>query len=370
MNSDDREQPNKENVSEYGLLFNKVKSILSNKNTLGLTVITAATSTMIYAFSYAYQCQVLRSWNIPIEFVGNLENSKNFYFVVFGLFYCISTTLFQNYVYNIQVPKRKLKYLLKYAKQIIKKTNKTIVKRTARNNSNNSNAVIRHKIGRNLKTMRKNYRILRKESIRILNHRFLLPACLIAVCGLIPSWALFTMMTSEKDNIQWVSLLGTLILNIVAATLLASITARHEVKIFRKKLESNAKFSWTATLEKFNKINKYIIDTCNYTLETMLTEKFLKLGQIIAIIATGVITIATEAFMAGNLNKYTHNNFWICNVKQQPYAAFYIDSSNVILKEASINNESIKIDLNKHIQEDPHGQSCYNFTFQTVEWLE
>lgn len=372
----------------------KLNELLNEKNSLRATVIFTITTLCVYGMSYLYQCFVLNSWNIPIEFANGIDIGKNFYFIVLGILYCISIAFLQNYLFHALLPTAAAKILSKQAKRILKNNKKQIketrkaiysqaygdFKKYRKVNNITNRHIFRKQIKKMVKTdfeelfiqskntQKMHNRISRK--VKKLKFFTIIPILIISsLYTALSSILFYKIILPQSLNYPLISFLILIPISLFFPWKSSIKEAKQKYHSIQKKKSSRLPLMEAEKLaEIINEITN-IVKTRTTSISTLKTVLGFK--QICFSISCGILSMLLMCLAFGVNNKSLSNDFWICNINNDYFVPIHITEDKTIYKKASsIDDNEIIIDLNKNLYNMPESILCEKKHFLSVKWLE
>lgn len=317
-----------------------ITTIFNSENALIITSITAVSSAIVYAIAYLYQCSILRSWNIPIETIEGAGGKTALYYVVFGILYALSAIVTQVIVRHISLDAAIARRLYK------------VVKRSLKSAKKSTKPFPKLQRKKYQTTLTDGQRRLKRNVQKIVG-RTTRRSATISVVLLIPFYAIFQMLATDAT---WVLLLPTSILmsmmTIISGFIQANILLPPSVRDLlaqSKKLDKNIGKANEVLERAVGIISEWLTDKKSGGRLSEIWNTVSRIDVYSAI--CGIVAMAILLVAMGNITPKVQTSFWIIEdpTSQETYAAVYFSGDKVVLKQASIAEDEIHINLNNQV---------------------
>jgi len=338
-----------------------ITKVFNNSHSLAITAIATTSSAVVYAIAYLYNRIVLISWNIPTDFIQDVNNKATIYYIVFGVLSLIGTLVVQIILrfifsdliielYFIKILKRILKILERNLKCLDKKRRK----------------------GYRRKLM-ESQRSVRRERRRLIMKlgKYLIAFCLM----LLFMYFMFQIMTIEKFNPASLIIETMLILiTIFASTRFQVKTSLLSQKpkiyaLLRKSrdLDNNLNHCAeliTETQEELEEWKSGNVKSSNKLYRIVSTVSRFDVYGVIASIIVVAFSLVVMGFIAPRLK----NSFWIYEEDDgKTYAAVYFNGEKAVFKSADIDGDNIQINLKEQKYEQYDNKYMVYRAFNSVD---
>lgn len=339
-----------------------IMRIFDNSHSLLITAITTVSSATVYAIAYLYDRIVALVWNIPADFIQDMNSRATIYYIVVGILSSIAmfvTQVILRSVFSDLIVRlyfiRILKRILKIFKQNLKRFDKTCCK----------------KYSRYSRDLVKNRQFVRSERRRLIvkSGIYLSASCV----AFLPVYLIFQIITSDKFNP--VSLATGAILVSISVFTSAYLQIRvsllnQKPKIYgllrESRSSSNDLYSCVKliaeTQKEFDKWKNESVKPDNKLYQIASTISRFDVYGIIA----STIVIAFLLLAMGFVAPLSRRSFWVCDDDGRTYVAIYFNGEKVVFKNAIIDGDNIQIKLDEQKYEQYDERYMIHRTFENV----
>lgn len=331
----------------------------SEHNTLRFAIIAAVISTALGALSYCYHCAILNGWNISVDYLTVFRSDKILYFLLFGVMYFILITLLQPYLSSKST--RLLMIVCAYS--ALSKMENVFLKLELSNKYPSTISKIE-----GIKTRCK--QVGRQIGLKTL---------IAYIVGILLYTGLYCLLvyvvagdTQQHTSLATITYMTCCVfLGSICHTFLTIPSEVTDLKDKVCRLEDSA----VSTSQKLDNIVS-VADSIAMVLTKLKNSKSgversimsLTTADIGGMVASSILMGAAIIFI-GYLTPKMQKDFWIYNNGSETYAVVYVEGERIFLKRADIQDDSIRIYLDKQIITTGTDKSLVYYKFETSELI-
>lgn len=304
--------------------------------------------------AYVYQCLKLQAWNVPMEFLSEIKQSKYFYAALIGMLYYCFIPIYQMYLQNIFKEQFIFFDLVNLEKKLMKKL-----------------CIYQKKKG---KTMDINEQVLiLKKCLNVIKGD-ILKKVVFMVFGASFLWGiLFILFEVSIGGIGIYSFIcgGTVLLFMFGTTLFffrKSNKINEIEKLNNKAQNVEDNLQIVELIEEINDLCKKLINSSgkNKKIKGLFSDR--NLSILVSVIVGGFIEFCVCFMTIGFITGKVQTGFWLYqDGRGQYYAVVYQNENEVILEKAFIEDNKISINVNTQLFKTYQDSQFEYVEFEHVE---
>lgn len=339
-------------------VIKSIYKLFKNENTLIISALFTIISFVSCVIVYLYENQLFKAWNIPPEFITDINSGKYFYSIIISLLFYVCILAAGAIITRMLSHSMPSYIICKYLKTLNRK---------------------KYWLGVTKKS--EQLKTLFKESKKLFGRiqRLIVFDCIkiiaTAVAIVLPAETLLILVMMDDISITWLLFAFVLTMPTVIFSTIAAInnaSALKEIVSIRHRVEE-VKRNRAVTKKVYNELTDVLRETLN-TIKIrqngIIGEIFKKedIGRVLkeCIISTFIFAICLIIMAPMSMRK--QKTFWIYEDDNNTYVVLQLNSTKAVLKEAQINGDNINIDLRSNRYIDLTNIKTTRFKAGTVEY--